>query len=242
MFSRKTDVLRDLEGRIGYRFKNRALLLAALTHPSFCQENIAGEQNNQRLEYLGDAVLGLLAAQHAFAQHTDADEGKLTLLRAQAASGKALAEVAKGIGLGAFLRMGRGEELTGGRERAGMLADAMEALFGAAWMDGGLRAANKMFVMLIAPRLDVATVAAWQANPKGALQEWTQKRFQTAPVYERLTAEGAAHAPLYRVRVKAGDKNATGEGTTWRAAETAAATQLLSGLEQGEEGVKAEGC
>jgi ribonuclease-3 len=222
--------LRELEKRIGYRFRDRSLLQAALTHPSYCFEHPADQQHNQRLEYLGDAVLGLLAAQYVYERHAQADEGRLTVLRSQVASGKSLAEMARAIGLGAYLRMGKGEERGGGRERAGMLADSMEAIFGAAWVDGGLRASNKLFAKLVAERLDALPAADWSGNPKGELQERAQREFQRAPVYERLDVQGPAHAPLYRVKVSVPGHEALGEGSTRRAAEAAAAVRLLERL------------
>ena len=227
MFGLRASPLRELERAIGYRFKDRTLLLAALTHPSYRFEHPEEPQDNQRLEYLGDAVLGLLAAQHAFERHADADEGRLTLLRSQVASGRSLATMARAIGLGAYLRIGKGEERSGGRDRANMLADSMEAIFGAAWLDGGLRASLRLFHTLVSPRLDASSSANGIDNPKGALQEYAQRVFQHAPEYDCLAVEGPAHAPLYRVRVRVGDRDATGEGPTRREAEAAAAARLL---------------
>jgi len=224
--------LRELEKRIGYRFQDRSLLLAALTHPSYRFEHPDETQDNQRLEYLGDAVIGLLAAQHVFERHADADEGQLTMLRARVASGKALAEMAQAIGLGVYLRMGKGEERSGGRARTGMLADSMEAIFGAAWIDGGLRAGRRLFEKLVAVRLQELPAEQGNGNPKGALQELAQGTFRCAPVYERLAVEGPAHAPSYRVRVSVGGQEAVGTGSTRRAAEAVAATQLLGKLAQ----------
>lgn len=227
MFARRNDPLRELERSIGYRFRKRALLDTALTHPSFTFEAGSAGQDNQRLEYLGDAVLGLLAAQHAFQHHADADEGLLTVLRSRIASGRALAEMARTIHLGTFLRIGRGEERAGGRDRDGMLADSMEAIFGAAWLDGGLHASQKLFAKLVSPLLEAQPTAVWAGNPKGELQELAQRAYHAAPSYERVAAEGPAHAPRYRVRVSAGSSSASGEGRTVRAAEAAAATALL---------------
>ena len=232
MFARRNDPLRELERTIGYRFRKRALLQAALTHPSFTFEVGALEQDNQRLEYLGDAVLGLLAAQHAFERHTDADEGLLTVLRSQIANGRALAEMARAIHLGTFLRMGKGEERAGGRDRDNMLADSMEALFGAAWLDGGLRASRKLFVKLVAPRLEAQSAAAWTGNPKGELQELAQRVYRAAPDYQRVAIEGPAHAPRYRVLVNVGTSSACGEGRTVRAAEAAAAAAWLAHIDR----------
>jgi len=226
----KPNPLRELEKRIGYHFKDRALLQTAVTHPSYCFEHVGERQDNQRLEYLGDAVLGLLAAQYVYAHHADADEGRLTMLRSHVASGKSLAKTARSIGLGAYLRMGKGEERGGGRDRDGMLADGMEAVFGAAWLDGGLRASSKLFTKLIASRLDAALANSRLDNPKGVLQELAQREYQCAPVYERLAVEGPAHAPNYRAKVRVQAHEATGEGTTRRAAEAAAALQLLERL------------
>lgn len=225
MFGVRANPLRGLERQIGYRFKDRALLLAALTHPSYRFEGPEGTQDNQRLEYLGDAVLGLLAAQHAYERHADADEGRLTVLRSRVASGRSLAETARSIGLGAYLRMGKGEERSGGRERAGMLADSLEAVFGAAWLDGGLRAGEKIFRKLVVPRL--TDPDAGSDNPKGSLQEYAQRVLQCVPEYDRLSVDGPAHAPIYRVRVRVGECEATGEGKTRREAEAAAAGQWL---------------
>jgi len=226
----KAHPLRELEKRIGYRFKDRSLLLTALTHPSHCFEHTEEKQDNQRLEYLGDAVLGLLTAQYVFERHADADEGQLTMLRSQVASGKSLAEIARSIGLGAYLRMGKGEDRHGGRDRANMLADSMEAIFGAAWIDGGLRASSKLFAKLVAARLNALSATDWSDNPKGELQELSQRKYQCAPVYERLAVEGPAHAPSYHTKVRVPGYEAVGKGTTRRAAEADAAVQLLERL------------
>ena len=223
----KAHPLREFEKRLGYRFKDRALLLAALTHPSYCFEHAEEKRDNQRLEYLGDAVLGLLAAQYVFEHHADADEGRLTVLRSHVTSGRALAETARTVGLGAFLRMGKGEERSGGRDREGMLADSLEAIFGAAWLDGGLRASNRLFVNLIASRLDCAPAAGRSDNPKGELQELAQRDFLCAPHYERIAVQGPAHAPSYCAKVSVQGHEAMGEGSTRRAAEAAAAVRLL---------------
>jgi ribonuclease-3 len=222
--------LRDLEKRLGYRFKDRALLQAALTHPSYCSEHPLETGHNQRLEYLGDAVLGLLAAQHVFDRHEEANEGQLTVLRSQVANGRALAETARSIGLGTFLRLGKGEERSGGRDRTSMLADSIEAVFGAAWQDGGLRASRKLFDRLIAPRLPALLPPQAPDNPKGALQEFAQAHFQCTPAYEQLAVEGPAHAPRYRARVRLQDQEGSGTGATRRAAEADAAAHLLAQL------------
>jgi len=228
MFGHRNEPLRDLERTLGYRFRKKALLQAALTHPSYTFEEGELSQSNQRLEYLGDAVIGLLAAQYAFERHADAREGLLTVLRSQAANGRALAEMARAIHLGSFLRMGKGEARAGGQDRDSMLADGMEAVFGAVWLDGGLSASKKLFEKLVSPRLEAQPAAAWAGNPKGELQELAQRVFQTEPRYERVAVEGPPHAPHYRVMVSVGSSSAHGDGRTVRSAEAAAATALLA--------------
>jgi len=233
MFARRHDPLQALEKEIGYRFRDRALLLTALTHASFVAENALAPTDNQRLEYLGDAVLGLLAAQHAYESFVEADEGALTIWRSRVASGQALTELARAIGLGAYLRIGKGEDRAGGRERATILADSMEAIFGAAWLDGGLRAGRKLFEKLVTSRCVEPAATAWTGNPKGELQERSQRDYQTAPRYTCLAVEGPAHEPLYRVRVRVGAISAEGAGKTKRTAEAEAATNLLTLLAAG---------
>jgi ribonuclease-3 len=233
IFGRRPDRFGGIEKRIGHRFRRRDLLLAALTHPSYRAEEGEAASDNQRLEYLGDAVLGLLAAQHIFERHADADEGRMTDLRTRVINGAALAEMARGIGLGDHLRMGRGEDRAGGRGRAGMLADAFEALLGALWLDGGLRAARRLFDRTVLPRLEAQAVAADTGNPKGELQEWAQSRRLSGPAYACLAVNGPAHAPVYRVRVTVGERGAEADGPTRRGAEALAAAVLLAQLRGG---------
>ena len=232
MFFRRQNPWRGLEKQLGYRFKDRALLLAALTHPS-CRPAQLGAPDNQRLEYLGDAVLGLLAAEHVYASRRDAHEGQLTVLRSNLISGRTLAEVARSVDLGVHLRLGTGEERGGGRERGGALADALEAVFGAAWLDGGLRAVRKMFARLFADKLAAEASAAGKTNPKGAIQEWAQRVHRVTPVYTLAAVEGPAHAPRYRTEVRVGGETETGEGPSIRVAEAAAAARLLARVEKG---------
>ncbi len=224
-----------LERALGYTFRDKGLLELALTAPS-CRGERQGDAlaDNQRLEFLGDAVVGLLAAGLVYARYTDETEGGLSVRRSHLTSGRALARVARRIGLGAFLRLGRADEQGGGRDKDKPLVDALEALFGAAWCDGGLPAAERIFATLLG-ELDAADEAGdtqWQDNPKGRLQELAQRHaWPDSPRYETVGVEGPAHAPHYTVRAcVAGGAEAYGAGTTKRAAEAEAASRLLERL------------
>ena len=232
----KPGELDGLEAALDYRFKDKTLLENALVHPSYRFEHDIVESDNQRLEFLGDSVLGLLAADHLFRSFDGIDEGSLTVLRAQVASGSALAAIAADIGLHRYLRVGKGEERSGGRRRPKNLEDALEAIFGAAWVDGGFRAATRIFDHLVRPRLNDARLRAgdgegiWSGNPKGHLQSVAQSRFHAAVLYTLVSTCGSAHAPVFTVEARIDMEDgpsATGEGTSKRRAEAKAASKLL---------------
>ena len=232
VMSEKLDPLCGLETSLGYVFKNGALLEKALTNPSYRADHAAEKvEDNQRLEFLGDAVFGLLTAQLVFERYAEEDEGGLTVRRSHLASGRGLAELARRIGLGAYLRLGKGDEAAGGRDKEKSLTDAMEAVFGAAWCDGGLTAVQTIFHTLVDGQLEVP-LDVWSENPKGGLQELAQRHaWPDSPVYESVDVAGPDHAPLYTVKARvAGGYEAVGEGRTKRAAETAAAKALLEQL------------
>ncbi len=226
--SKKNDPLRALEKTIGYAFKNRRLLETALTNPSYRADHAsAGLEDNQRLEFLGDAVFGLLTAQQVFERYADEDEGGLTVRRSHLASGRALAGLARRIGLGQYLRLGKGEEAVG-RDKDKSLTDAMEAVFGAAWCDGGIKAVKAIFAKLMAADSE-APLDVWADNPKGRLQELAQRNaWQGSPTYKLMEVTGPNHAPVYTVRATVcGGHEALGAGRTKRAAEVVAAQALL---------------
>ena len=230
--SNKKDPLRVLEKTLGYAFKNRGLLVTALTNPSYRADHAAeGIEDNQRLEFLGDAVFGLLTAQQVFERYADEDEGGLTVRRSHLASGRALAGLARRIGLGQYLRLGKGETAAG-RDKDRSLTDAMEAVFGAAWCDGGLKAVKAIFAKLMADASE-APLDVWADNPKGRLQELAQRNvWQDSPTYELIEVTGPNHAPAYTVKAKVcGGHEALGSGRTKRAAEVVAAQALLRLLE-----------
>ena len=228
---RRTKEDRELEKKLGYRFRRYAWLLAALTHRSYRYEVSDVDVDNQRLEFLGDAVLGFLVAQYLFERYADRDEGFLTSLRSQAASGKALARIARDIELGRHVRMGKGEEASGGRKRRSTLADTLEALIGAAYQDGGLKAAQKILRTLFVPVLEDLSGDVFAHNQKGRLQEYAQRIWKAGPGYRLLRREGPAHASVFTVEVVLPDgRTALGQGTNKRQAEMRAAAAMLDQL------------
>jgi ribonuclease-3 len=223
---------RELEKRLGYSFRKRALLEAALVHRSYRFETDGIETDNQRLEFLGDAVLGLVAAAYIYDLHRDVDEGGLTQLRTRVTCGRSLAEIADRIRLGESLRMGKGEEQSGGRQRPSVLADALEAVLGAAFVDGGLKAVEKIFRVLFAPALGPCEGGAWLENPKGRLQELVQRQSSHGPRYRLVSEEGPAHQRAFTVEVLVnGVVLGVGTAPSRKAAEAAAAREALAAWE-----------
>ncbi len=206
--------------------------MLALTHRSWCAEH-AGEASNERLEFLGDAVLGLVVTAYIFDRHPEMPEGSLAKLRAAVVSAPTLASVASELGVGAALRLGKGEAASGGREKASILADAMEALIGAVYVDGGLDAARRLVLDLFEERID--DEVAGPGGPGGAdhktqLQELVARRFEAVPAYV-VSDEGPDHEKTFFAEVRVGDELiGRGEGRNKKAAEQAAAGAALAHL------------
>lgn len=214
--------------RLGYEPLDPALFEQALRHRS------AGSGHNERLEFLGDAVLNLVVAGHLYRQYPDADEGALSRLRASVVSGESLARLAALLELGPALALGAGELKSGGFRRESILADAFEAVCGAVFLEGGLEVARELFLRALAPALaalDGAAVSAaeGQKDAKTRLQEWLQGRGLPLPHYQVLEIGGESHAQIFRVScaVEAVQASAEGEGHSRRRAEQAAAQRLL---------------
>jgi ribonuclease-3 len=203
-----------------------ARLDEALTHPSFSNET--GGLHNQRLEFLGDAVLGLCTSELLTARFSEADEGSLTRMRSALVNATALARFAKKIDLGASLALGRGARTSGEREGLNVLADAVEALVAAVYDGLGLEAARKLTAAIVEDPL-AELGATPTLDPKSALQERVQARGEPAPTYRVVRSEGPAHEPTFLVEVSVGEQVlAQGEGTSKKAAERAAATAALA--------------
>lgn len=224
-----------LQQKIGYRFRRKRTLEVALTHRSYRFENRDSNADNERLEFLGDAVLGFLAAAHLFGAYRGHDEGTLTMFRSRVTSGKALAEYAQLLDLGEYLQMGQGEDRSGGRSRRSNLANALEALIGAAYLDGGMRAAKKIFDNVIAPHVHANDEDIHAENPKGRLQELAQALWKKGPAYRVVSSEGPPHDTRFTVEVKIDDGSiATATGRSKQEAESRAAWDLLTRIEKNE--------
>jgi len=216
----------SFQARLGYEFDHPKLLIEAVTHSSMSSQT---RSDNQRLEFLGDRVLGLVIAQALFEKDMDAKEGLLaprfnTLVRKETC-----AEVAQKIDLGSVLKLGRSEMVSGGRRKQAVLGDAMEAIIAAVYIDGGLSKAEKIILALWGQRIEAVKSDARDA--KTALQEWAQARGLNPPIYETMSRKGPDHAPVFEieVRLETGEKQQAIAGTK-RKAEQAAASVLLQDL------------
>jgi len=211
----------DLEQRLNYHFTSKALLDNALTHAS-----VQGQEQNERLEFLGDRVLGLVIAALLYKTFPDEAEGDLAKRHTGLVQQRALAEIAAGIDLSAHIILSGGERNAGGAQKDAILADAVEALIGAAFLDGGYVAAERMVTTLWAPHLHRQT--APPEDPKTKLQEWAQQQGLPLPVYDLVAQAGPDHAPIFTVVVSVeGQGKAQAEAASKRAAEKLAARVLL---------------
>ncbi|HUY18316.1 MAG TPA: ribonuclease III [Candidatus Binataceae bacterium] len=212
----------QLEHALGYHFQHPGLLNAALTHPSAVGPS---ETHYERLEFLGDAVLDLAIADLLMRRFPDAKEGQLSKQRASIVNGRTLALKAQDVGVGKYLRLGKGEEKSGGREKPSILAAALEALIGAIYSDGGLEPAQRAVEILIAEDLGGA---AAERDYKTELQEAAYRRFRAQPVYELVATRGPDHAKHFTTRIRiAGRDLGTGEGGSKKQSEQAAARAAL---------------
>lgn len=225
----------QLEARLGYRFRDRTLLDTALTHTSWVNEAAApGRPDNERLEFLGDAVLALVTSDLLMAQLPDAPEGDLSRARAALVSEGGLSRAAALLDLGRFVWLGRGEEKTGGRARPSILANALEALVGAVYLDGGLEAARRIAARLFQPELGDLQRHA-RLDFKSRLQERAQALWQAPPVYEVVGVSGPDHDKRFEVALTiAGRAWGRATGRSKKEAEQSAAAAALEAIERGE--------
>ena len=222
--------MQAIEEKIGYSFRSRALLVNALTHSSYANENRGRScESNERLEFLGDSVLGMVVAEALYRRFPDLPEGRLTRMRAQLVCEESLHRVAGEIGLGAHIRLGKGEEHTGGRTRTSILADATEALIAAMYLDGGMDVARGFIERYILPELNGEYIPFGDA--KTDLQELTQKKSGSTLSYELVGESGPDHDKTFTTRVLLnGESVGTGSGRTKKEAEQAAARAALAAL------------
>ena len=221
--------MESLEEKLQYSFQNRELLSEALNHSSYANEHRGGLGSNERLEFLGDSVLGFVSAEFLFKLHGDLPEGDLTRMRAALVCEQSLYEVAKELDLGRYLKLGRGEEAGGGRQRQSILADAVEAVIAAVYLDGGIGQARRLIERVLLGR---APAAEERRDYKTTLQEVAQRKSGQALTYHMLSQSGPDHNKtfLFEVRLN-GEPVGQGEGRSKKEAEQAAARDALGRLE-----------
>lgn len=224
-----TPDLAGLVEQLGYRFTDPGLLEQALRHRSWCAEH-PGNESNERLEFLGDAVLGWVVADLVYRLHLDSHEGRLTDLRKAVVNAGALAEVARILGLGRYLALGKGEDSAGGRAKPSILSDAMEAVIGAVYLDGGNEAAYDLITRLIGNRLTAVDDLPPFTDFKTMLQELTARVYEVAPVYV-VSEEGPDHAKRFFASVLVnGTTFGEGEGSSKKQAEQIAAHEAVRSI------------
>lgn len=216
-----------LEARLGHRFARPELLEQALTHRSF------SAQHNERLEFLGDGILNCVVGHLLYTRFPQLPEGRLSRLRANLVNRQSLHALALELGLGEHLRLGEGEIKSGGRERPSILADALEALIGAAFLDGGFEAAHALIASLFEDRITHIDPSLQGKDAKTALQEWLQSRHHALPDYRLLGVTGQAHAQTFEVEchIAALDLTTRGRGSSRKTAEQQAAQAALDRLQ-----------
>ncbi|HAL29128.1 MAG TPA: ribonuclease III [Coriobacteriia bacterium] len=227
-----TGSLQDRVARsLGYRFRDPDLLAMALTHPSYAAEH-AGTEAYDRLEFLGDAVLGFLVADRTYRAFPEEPEGDLTRRKHSVVAGESLAQAADSLGIAELLRLGRGADAAGERVRSSVLENALEALVGAVYLDGGLEPATALVERIVAAAPDGKTSA--QGDPKSLLQQLTQARWGVLPQYRVVSTDGPPHDRRFTVEVSvSGEVSGRGIGGSKQSAEKAAATAALEALEGG---------
>lgn len=218
--------MQELEKKLNYTFRNPALLQEALSHSSYANEHRGGHlRSNERLEFLGDAVLGFVTAEYLFARHPEAPEGDLTRIRAALVCEQSLYEVARRLDLGRYLMLGKGEETGGGRNRTSILADATEAVFAAVYLDGGIQPVRELIVRVL---LSQAPAAEERRDYKTTLQEVVQRRSGQVLTYHMLSQSGPDHNKKFLFEVCLNDESVgRGEGRSKKEAEQAAARDAL---------------
>lgn len=221
---------RPLEEVVGYRFKDAGLLKQAMSHKSFASES-GSDVHNERLEFLGDSVLASVVAHAVFAGYPDEPEGNLSKKKSLLVSRSSLASWGEAMNIGSYLHLGVGEESTGGRTRQSLLANAVEALIGAVYLDGGYDAAAKFIRGWYAQRHENLR----ETDHKSRLQEVLQKRHKSTPTYETTSSLGPDHDKVFEVSVRLGERRlGRGAGKSKKEAEQAAASDALAKMDEGE--------
>ena len=226
--------MKTLEEKLGYTFRNIQLLEAALYHSSYANEHRgSGIRSNERLEFLGDSVLGMVTADYLYRKHPDLPEGDLTRIRAALVREESLHEVAQSLNLGSYLKLGRGEESGGGRQRPSILADATESVFAAVYLDGGLEEARRIIHRVLLDKEREEVVEERRRDYKTALQELVQRTPGNTITYHLLEEQGPDHCRVFVMEARLnGQGVGRGEGRSKKSAEQAAACDALEKLER----------
>ncbi len=220
--------LENLETTLGYKFKKPDLLIQSLTHKSFSNEQAEDVQHNERLEFLGDAVLELAVSEWVFRQYPDIPEGGLTRIRAEVVSEKGLAAIARSLDLGAGLRLGRGEHKSGGQDKPSLLSDALEAVLGAIYCDADFATVCRVVETLFAEAIAVSARSRYGTDYKTRLQERLQALHGCLPNYQLVSVSGPDHERVFSMEVRAADKLlGRGRGASKKRAEQQAAARAL---------------
>lgn len=227
--------LDKLQSLLKIKFRDKQMLNEALIHRSYLNENHPEFKDNERLEYLGDSVLALVVNEYLFKRFADYHEGELAKIKAVVVSEEILSMSASRLNLGSFLLMGRGEELNGGRERASILANTLEAVIGAYYLDSGLKAVRGFILGFIKEHIERTDSMTYQRDPKTALQEYVQKKYKERPEYLLKTESGPDHNKRFGVALLVkGREISFGTGSSKRKAEMEAASTALKKIEKGD--------
>lgn len=238
MNKKRTEQLADLQEKLGYTFRNPDLLSTALTHRSYINENPrSGGSDNERMEFLGDAVLGLCVSDLLMKKHSDFDEGTLSKIRSLLVNEKPLADLALQLGLGDCLLLGRGEEHSGGRAKESLLANAFEAVIAAVYLDSSFSRIKTLIKKFMAPLINDEILNTECFDYKTVLQEFCQKKYKSAPQYSLLGESGPDHDKTFEVEVAIGDHiRQTGRGKSKKDAQKQAAQKAWEYLRLEKEG------
>ena len=229
--------LKVFEKSISYGFRNKPLLNQALTHKSYANEkDMEQSSDNERLEFLGDSVLGLIISHLLYNEYPGADEGVLTRYKSQLVSGETLARIAKELGIGEYILLGRGEEASGGRKHVSNLMCSLEAIIGAIYLDGGIKASHNFITKVFKPEIQLVKEGKGSKDYKSIFQQTALRKFKTTPFYRILSEIGPDHKKHFIVEaVLAGKRYGIGSGPNKKSAEQASAKEALSALESEKE-------
>ncbi len=227
----RSKILKSFQKKNEIRFRSLALLDLSFTHRSFCNENPLKQRNNERLEFLGDAILGMIVASRLYAMFESKPEGELARIKSIIVSEDTLSELSLSLGTDSLLHLGRGEEMSGGRKKKAILADALEALIGAIYLDSGIEAASSFVLRLVEPEIDKVLRNRHKKDYKTIIQEYVQKYTQVHPKYIEGEREGPDHDRVFRISCSIGSAvYGPGEGRSKKEAEQAAACAAYDGI------------